>query len=234
MNVIGRYSSALLGALALLSLSIGVAQASPITYIMNIKQATGTLNGVPFGPGATVLFTVHADTNNIVSTVVAPLTPPYGGPGHCVPASQATVSVNGGSAQAISNANFCATTTGVYAAITPVVSNPTLNDFTVAMDVSNTVSGFPGGTWNLVTPSNFGPVTYVADHIIASPAATLNLVGGGVLQLNTLSGSGGSTLQVVSPITVPTLSVLGLGLLVLLMIGLAWFGLRRMHRTRMA
>jgi len=214
------------GIFSLLFVSANAAQASAIQYVLNIQQASGSLDGAAFGPGATALISINADTTNIVNTLVA------GSPGHCVPASTATVSINGGSPQAITNANFCSSDNGYYIALTPVATNPTFGDFTVAMDISDTVSGFTGGTWDLATPNNFGPITHVPDDIGTSGlTSAVTLAGGGTFYMTGPNGGEtGSTLQV-SPggaaiSSIPTLSDWGLALLALLLASMAGFSLK--------
>ncbi|MDD4967334.1 IPTL-CTERM sorting domain-containing protein [Halothiobacillus sp.] len=218
------------GIFSLFFVTATAAQAAPIQYVLNIQQASGSLGGTAFGPGATALISINADTANIVATQVA------GDPGHCVPADSATISVNGSSPQAITNANFCSTDDGLYMGLTPVATNPSFGDFTVVMDISDTVSGFPGGTWDLASPNNFGPVTHVPDDIgTGGSAAAVTLAVGGTYYMTAPgdalpAGATGSTLQV-SPggaaiSSIPTLSTWGLALLALLVTGMAGFGLR--------
>ncbi|MDD3610314.1 MAG: IPTL-CTERM sorting domain-containing protein [Halothiobacillaceae bacterium] len=205
----------------------GAAQAAPITYTLNIQGAAGELNGVLFGPDASAVLTVQADTLNIISTTV------NGAPGHCVPASFASVSVNGGTAVQISNANFCATNDGYYTGVTPMGTGPFYSDFALVMNMSPTVAGFPGHAWDLATPDAFGPVTHETDNIgVGHP---LLLTGGGSFELNQpyLSVSG-TTLQVSSGAPVPTLSEWATGLLVLMLGGLAVFGVRRQREGTVA
>ncbi|MEW5823058.1 MAG: IPTL-CTERM sorting domain-containing protein [Pseudomonadota bacterium] len=206
----------------------GAAQAAPITYTLNIQGAAGELNGVLFGPDASAVLTVQADTLNIISTTV------NGAPGHCVPASFASVSVNGGTAVQISNANFCATNDGYYTGVTPMGTGPSFSDFALVMNMSSTVAGFPGGAWDLATPDTFGPVTHVGTDIATNGGNSLSLSGGGTLYFTAPTAVSGTTLQVSPSAPVPTLSEWATGLLVLMLGGLAVFGVRRQREGTVA
>ncbi|MDD3610315.1 MAG: IPTL-CTERM sorting domain-containing protein [Halothiobacillaceae bacterium] len=205
----------------------GAAQAAPITYTLNVQGAAGTLNGASFGPGASAVLTIQADTLNIVTASFVG----FAG-SHCVPADFASVSVNGGAAVQILDANFCATPDGYITGVTSTSVNPASG--VIYMDFSSTVAGFPGGAWDLATPDTFGPVTHVGTNI-STGGNSLSLSGGGTLYFTAPTAVlSGTTLQVSPSAPVPTLSEWATGLLVLMLGGLAVFGVRRQREGTVA
>lgn len=199
-------------AATLLVFVVGLAQAAPINYTYRIEQATGILAGSAFGP-STLTFRVQSD-----STSVTPTTLPDGA-GICAPGTSATLSIDAGTAFAITDAlRVCTLMTGTYAGL---------------YKGSSYISHFDGTLSGLNLVSNQGPLLFSGDfvHDINTPLSTAS----GTLILNNRSYSSPASsltaafVSAAAPASIPTLSEWGL---IAMSSILAMFGIARIRRRR--
>ena len=211
--------------LLVLGLSV-FAQAASITYTMTVDQVTGTANGVPVGPGATVVIVVHSDTGSVTNN----------GSGRvCAPGTSGTISINGGAAQALS---------GTYYVCANSATGDNVGVYTTLYGTQPVHGGNGGaGTGQLTGAPTvtlvdiLGPVSYVA-NTVHSHSQALNLQAGGTYSATSpeqfsVANTTASTFQVAagavsSPSAVPALGTWGLLLLgtALLLLGIGAVMLR--------
>ena len=166
---LAKYTSSL----CLLAASAAV-QAAPVTYTVTVDSVQGQSNSVAFGPNATTVIVVNADTSSVTTV----------GAGHCVAGASGTIAttgINGGAAQALASvvyvcANNAGNNVGVYTST---------NDFTWGNPIHGGNGGASTGALTgapvVDLVSNLGPVTYIAGSI-HSHGTSLSLQAGGIYE----------------------------------------------------
>nr|WP_316641551.1 hypothetical protein [uncultured Roseateles sp.] len=155
------------------ALLTALASADPITFTYKADAAQGSVNGVAFGPGATVVITLTGETSAAAACTLRAVA------GNCIPATSGTLSIdNGATSTAITGLNgiqICATPDGQW--VGPCVNGTALYSL-------GNINVSSGGTVSLTASS--GPFAYAAGatHTHPSgPGTTFFSVAAGPVQM---------------------------------------------------
>lgn len=196
-------------AVATVCFAAAPALAAPANYTMVVDQAGGAINGVGFGPNATVTINILGDTTALISQDVG-----FGGPGGNCVTGPGTITVSGGpSATFLSGAAYiCANTdgqqTGLYATLSDAQNGNPVHGSN-SSNGTGAVQGSPLAAPGITMAAAFGPVPYNAGTLHAH-GGTIALVGGGTYAPNApeFAGTTASSFAITMaapPATIPTL-----------------------------